>query len=80
MEVVKPFNYGDVCMYIGEGHGWEGEHIVEEISRTGENDYEYSTSQGAWIDHSDLTLVKKSSEESRAKLWDLLLEEWEDEE
>lgn len=63
-----PYRYGDVCKYVGKDTTWEGEHIIEEASHTGNDEYEYSTSQGAWIQHADLILLKQSSVESRKKL------------
>jgi hypothetical protein len=70
----KPFRFGDVCKYVGDDD-WSERHIIESMSPDGPEHWEYSTSQGAWIPHSDLELVAESSAESRAELHRLNQEE-----
>ena len=64
----RPFRHGDVCKYMGDGL-WSGRHIIDEINVNEDPEqWEYATSQGAWLPHEAFELVADSSVASRAEL------------
>jgi hypothetical protein len=67
---MKPFTFGDVCKYTGTDPSWEGTHIIEQCDSLGDEEFEYSTTQGAWINHNELRLVTESSESSRKAIYE----------
>lgn len=72
-----PFRMGDVVTFTGTYKHWQGEHIIHKV----EFDvikplrFRYSTTQGAWIKHSELELLRPASEESLRELAKVLIEE-----
>ena len=73
---MQKFAVGDVTRYIGPATGtWTGEHIIHEPQHLGGGDFEYSTTQGAWIPQGDLELVRKADDKSFAQLDAVVAEE-----
>jgi hypothetical protein len=70
-----PFRAGDVCEYIGNDEFWRGTHIIHELSLSNASDWEYSTTQGAWIGHEELKLVRNADQKSLRQLVKSLGEE-----
>lgn len=79
MNKVIPFRMGDVCTYIGPKKGmWKGEHIIEHaMMDNSHNKFTYSTSQGAWIPHSELKLKTPANKKSLKALFKVRQDLWE---
>ena len=73
---IKPYRTGDVCRYRGKDRFWKGEHIIHEAELRALNRYEYCTTQGAWIPHRDLVLIRECDEASMQQLLSDLEEEF----
>jgi hypothetical protein len=58
---VKPFRMGDVVKLKPKAvrWPWKADDMVIHETTMGQGEYEYSTNQGAWFNHSDLVFVRE---------------------
>jgi hypothetical protein len=68
------FGIGDIVSFNKNcTFGKKGETtIIEEVDYQGGGEFQYATTDGAWLDHDELSLVSKADKDSFKKLDELM--------